>query len=70
MESPHQVDMKNVVKWASDFFPYFEALYTNSVLFVINKASFLGAKSKEDFCEWTHVKGLNIIYLNSTQMYG
>ena len=22
--------MKNVVKWVYDFFPYFEALYTNS----------------------------------------
>ena len=30
LQSIHQVDMKNVVKWASDFFPYFEALYTNS----------------------------------------
>ena len=26
----NQVDMKNVVKFSSDFFPYFEALYTNS----------------------------------------
>ena len=31
LQSIHQVDMKNVVKWAEDFFPYFEALYTNSV---------------------------------------
>ena len=31
LQSIHQVDMKNVVKFSSDFFPYFEALYTNSV---------------------------------------
>ena len=30
LQSIHQVDMKNVVKFSSDFFPYFEALYTNS----------------------------------------
>ena len=32
LQSIHQVDMKNVVKCAVDFFPYFEALYTNSAL--------------------------------------
>ena len=31
LQSIHQVDMKNVDKCASDFFPYFETLYTNSV---------------------------------------
>ena len=37
MQSIHQVDMKNVVKWASDFFPYFKTLYTNSVLETVCK---------------------------------
>ena len=31
LQSIHQVDMKNVVKWALDFFPDLKALETNSV---------------------------------------
>ena len=40
LQSIHQVDIKNVVKLASDFFPYFEALYTNSDLYMIILISF------------------------------
>ena len=31
LQSPYQVDMKNVVKCYKDFFPYFKALKTNCV---------------------------------------
>ena len=32
LESPHQVDMKNVVKYSKHFFGYFNTLETHSVL--------------------------------------
>ena len=51
-----QVDMKNVVKFSSDFFPYFEALYTNSdipwlnsptVKYLLSKKPISSSKGKE-----------------------